>query len=161
MEYLASPQRSCPERWHWPCSWPGHWWVALAVVGWVHGQGLRELPAQGVGGKLPLQQGQAQPYTGTEEFQDTRVWALQPPGAAQFTLCNVSRGDRIPLVGEHHVICKILRWILALDSQALCHAKPRHRSQWKHSFRPFPFPLSKDQILIRASRLFAETKGNY
>lgn len=94
-------------------------------------------------------------------MQESWVWALQPPGAARSTPCDVSRGDRTSTVGEQHVIYKILGKILALNSQPLCCAKPRHRSQQKHNFSFFPFPLLQDQILIRTSRLFAETKGSY
>lgn len=106
MEYLASRQRSCwrcPERWHWLCSCPGHSQVALAAPDGARGPGLW-------GPHCPGSRGEAAPAAraGTEEMQESRVWALQPPGAAHSSPRDVSRGDRTSMVGKHQVICKIL-----------------------------------------------------
>lgn len=79
-------------------------------------------------------------------MQESKVWALQPTGAARSTLCDVSRGDRTSAVEKDRNISKILGRFLAPDMHAFCHTKPRHRSEWKQNFSPFPFPLPEYQI---------------
>lgn len=145
----------CPESWHWPCSCPRHLWVTLAAPDGAHSGGSGGPTAQGVRGKLPLQPGQAQRRCRSRRFG--LCHHLELPAPPYVTL----QGGAGHLRWENSVICEILGNISALDSLPLCCTKPRHRSQWKHSFSPFPFPLAKDQISVRVSRLFAETEGNY